>query len=310
MTEGSAERLPEGWRSRIVATNGIDLHVVTAGPDDGPVMVMLHGFPEYWTAWAQVARRFADRWRLILPDQRGFGRSAAPQGVAAYDTKHMVADLAALLDALAPGRKIVLCGHDWGASVAYAFAMRHADRVDRLIIANGVHPVCFQKALLAGGAQTDASQYMNILRAEGIEQRLSENGFARLLSMFEKFSAAPWLDEATRRAYRAAWSGEGRLSAMLNWYRASPMAVPESGTPAKPLPIRDEMREKYRITMPHLLLWGMQDTALLPEARADLAAFCDDLTVQEFDDASHWILHEKPDDVAAAMKGFLGEEAG
>lgn len=293
----------------MIKANGLDLHVMTAGADDAPVMVMLHGFPEYWTAWAQVARHFAADWRVILPDQRGFNRSSAPQGVEAYDTKHMVADLAALLDVLAAGQKIVLCGHDWGASVAYAFAMRHADRVSHLVIANGVHPVCFQKALLAGGAQTDASQYMNVLRAEGSEERLSANGFAKLLSMFEKFSAAPWLDDETRQAYRDAWSGEGVLPAMLNWYRGSPMVVPKSGTPPKPLPITDEMRAKYRIRMPHLLLWGLQDTALLPEARADLGTFCDDLTIKELDDASHWILHEKPQAVATAMRRFLEAKA-
>jgi len=211
----------------------------------------------------------------------------------------------ALVDQVAPTQPIILCGHDWGASVAYAFAMRHAERVSKLVIANGVHPMCFQKALLAGGAQTDASQYMNVLRAEGSEQSLSRDNFRPLLNMFEKFSAAPWLTDDVKGEYRAAWAQEGALPAMLNWYRGSPMVVPETGAPPTPFPITAEMETKYRISMPHLLLWGQQDVALLNEAREDLPIFCDELTVAEVPDASHWILHEKPDWVAGEMKRFL-----
>ncbi|MGI9356728.1 MAG: alpha/beta fold hydrolase, partial [Rhizobiaceae bacterium] len=183
--------------------------------------------------------------------------------------------------------------------------MRHADRVSHLVIANGVHPVCFQRALLAGGAQTDASQYMNVLRAPESDTRLAANGFEKLLNMFERFSSAPWLTGEVKEAYRAAYGQPGALPAMLNWYRGSPMVVPESGSAPKPLPITPEMQEKYRIRMPHLVLWGLDDVALLPEARADLNSFCDDLTVEEIAGTSHWILHEKPDLVAEQIRAFV-----
>ena len=287
--------------------NGQSIHAMIAGAEDAPVMLMLHGFPEYWAAWAQVASHLATDYRIVLPDQRGFNLSSKPQPQEEYETKHLVADMVGLMEELSPDRRFILCGHDWGASVAYALAMRNAERVSHLIIANGVHPMCFQKSLLAGGPQTDASQYMNVLRAEGSEERLRANNFAKLLSMFEKFSAAPWLNEDIRNEYRTAWSITGALSAMLNWYRGSPMVVPPSGTPGKEFTITDAMQEKYRITMPHLLLWGAQDTALLPEAREDLPLFCDDLTVHETDDASHWILHERPEWVAQNIQKFLAE---
>ncbi len=295
------------FQSQIVTANGQKIHTMMAGAEDAPVMLMLHGFPEYWHAWSSVAEQLINDFRLILPDQRGFNLSSKPDGVEAYHTKHLVADMIALMDQIAPGKPFILCGHDWGASVAYALAMRHATRVSHLIIANGVHPICFQKALYAGGAQTDGSQYMNVLSAKGSEERLSRDNFAPLLNMFEKFSAAPWLDEKVRDAYCTAWSKEGALPAMLNWYRGSPMVVPKSGTPAKALHITAQMEAKYRISMPHLLLWGMDDVALLPEARADLGRFCDRLEVQEFGNASHWILHEHPAAVAKAIAGFLSQ---
>ena len=148
--------------------NGQSTHAALAGADDVPVMLMLHGFPEYWAAWADVAEHLAEDFRLVLPDQRGFNRSSKPPRVEDYDAKHLVADMVALIDQVSPDRPVVLCGHDWGASVAYALAMRHPDRVSRLIIANGVHPICFQRALYGDPAQREASQYMRLLRQDGM----------------------------------------------------------------------------------------------------------------------------------------------
>ena len=291
---------------RHVETNGIRLHVAECGPANASVMVMLHGFPECWAAWAPVAERLADRYRCILPDQRGFNLSDKPEGVAAYDTKHMVADLLGLLDALVPGRKVTLCGHDWGASVAYAFAMRHPERLERLVIANGVHPVCFQKAIWEDPDQRAASQYMTTLRAKGSEERLRRDGYQPLMNMFEKFSAAPWLTDEAKATYVEAWDRPGALTAMLNWYRGSPIDVPPDDDPSRDLPTTDAMREKYRIAVPHLLLWGDADTALRPVTHADLPEFCDDLTVMAVDGASHWLLHERADVVAEAIVEFAG----
>ena len=295
--------------------NGQTIHAKIAGPLNAPVMLMLHGFPEYWAAWEQVAKQFTDTYRVVMPDQRGFNFSSKPPEQEAYATKHLVSDMVSLIDIISPNRKIILCGHDWGASVAYAMAMRHPERISHLIIANGVHPMCFQKALYAGGKQTAASQYMNVLRAPESEERLSANNFEKLLGMMQKFSSTPWMSEEIADQYRKTWadkdpygkkvSGQRTLSAMLNWYRGSPMIVPPLDAPAKDFPITDAMLAKFSISMPHLLLWGLDDTALLKEARADLPKFCADLTVHEKQNASHWILHEHPDWVAQHMKAFL-----
>ncbi|MEM9733440.1 MAG: alpha/beta hydrolase [Pseudomonadota bacterium] len=290
--------------SRTISANGQEIHTVFMGKQGAPALLMLHGFPENWRAWASVAERLAGHYRLILPDQRGFNLSSKPEGVEAYHTKHLAADMLALLNALGLSR-VVLCGHDWGASVAYAMAMRHADRFSHLIIANGVHPVCFQKALYEQGAQRQASQYMNVLRAEGAETHMSADNYAKLFRMFEKFSTAPWLDAAKRAEFIEAWSQPGAMTAMLNWYRGSPMDVLDMDAPSKVLEIDDAMREKYRILMPHLLLWGEKDTALLEDARADIGEFCDNVRLETHHNASHWILHEDADLVAERVRGFL-----
>lgn len=303
----AAEDEVGAFTHRTHRVNGMDIHAAHLGPPDAPVLLMLHGFPEYWAAWADVARspvgRLAETHHCILPDQRGYGHSSKPPAVEDYDTRHLAADMAALIDTVSPDRPVALAGHDWGASVAYALAFRQPERVSRLVIANGVHPMTFQRALFADGPQRAASQYIHILRDPASDARLSEDGHRRTFNMLERFSAAPWLTAARRAAYAAAW--EGALPTMLHWYRASPLTVPRPGDPAQPMSFTAQMRERYRVAMPHLVVWGTADTALLPEAREGLEEFCDDLGVREIDGASHWLLHERPDAVAGAMRDFL-----
>ncbi len=287
------------------ACNEQSIHTALAGPDDAPVVLMLHGFPEYWAAWADVAAQMADDFRLVLPDQRGFNRSSNPPRVEDYDAKHLVADMVALLGHVSPDRPVILCGHDWGASVAYALAMRQPDRVSHLVIANGVHPVCFQNALYGDPAQREASQYMRLLRQPDVADHMAADGFARTFRMFEKFSSAPWLNAEKRMAYRDAWGHDHAMRTMLHWYSSSPIVVPDMEADYKRLPITQEMRAKYAISVPHLLIWGMDDTALLPSARADLAEFAPDLSVVELEDASHWLLHERSADTAKIIRAFL-----
>jgi epoxide hydrolase 4 len=185
-----------------------------AGDPAAPLIICLHGFPEYWAAWRQVMERLADDFRVVAPDQRGYNRSSRPHAVDAYRGKHLVADIASLTDRLSPDRPFVLAGHDWGASVAYAFAFRHPERLSHLVIANGVHPVCFQRAILEDPAQREASQYINLLRSERAEALLSADGFRRLTGMIEKFSTADFMAASPeqRRRLQATGSHGGGLN--------------------------------------------------------------------------------------------------
>lgn len=283
----------------------VSLNVATTGPRDAPLVICLHGFPEYWAAWAGVMAGLADDFFVAAPDQRGFNLSSKPEGVERYRVKHMVADLASLADRLSPDRPFVLAGHDWGASVAYAYAMAYPGRVSHLVIANGVHPVCFQRALLEDEAQRQASQYINRLRADDAEALLSEDGFRRLVRMVEGFSAADFFDDAMKAAYLEAWRQPGALTGMLNWYRASPLVVPAPGDTPGHAMILDMAEADFAVPMPHLVLWGEADQALLPVCLEGLGRFAPRLTVQRIPGASHWVLHEKPDEVAAAIRNFV-----
>ena len=283
----------------------VTLNVAVAGPSDAPLIICLHGFPEYWAAWREVMNELDEDFLMVAPDQRGFNLSSKPEGSDAYRTRHMVADLAELADRLSPGKPFILAGHDWGASVAYAYAMTRSERVSHLIIANGVHPYCFQKAIFEDPEQRAASQYMNRLRADDAEQLMSEDNFRRLARMIEGFSAANTFDHDIRQGCVDAWSQPGALTGMLNWYRASPIIIPEVGaSPAGPS-VLDMPSENFVVRMPHLVVWGLQDQALRPSCLAGLEAFAPDLTVVRVDDAGHWILHEQPVKVADAIRGFV-----
>jgi pimeloyl-ACP methyl ester carboxylesterase len=283
----------------------VAINVAVAGDPSRPLLICLHGFPEYWAAWREVMEELESEFFLIAPDQRGFNLSSKPHGVPNYRTGCMVGDLASLGDRYSPDRPFILAGHDWGASVAYAYAMSHPDRVSHLVIANGVHPVCFQKAIFEDEEQRKASQYINRLRAGDAEELLAEDGFRRLTRMVEGFSAAPFFDDEMKAAYLVAWSRRGALTAMLNWYRASPIAVPETGASAAGASLLDVPAEKFRVAMPHLVLWGEEDQALRPSCLEGLDRFASDFAIETIPGASHWILHEKPHEVAAAIRRFV-----
>ncbi|GIX12225.1 MAG: alpha/beta hydrolase [Paracoccaceae bacterium] len=288
--------------SRFVTIAGERFHIRLAGPEGAPPVLLLHGFPEYSGAWEEVAARLAPRLRVIAPDQRGYGRSPAPPEVAAYALRRLVADMAGLIARI--GAPVTVVGHDWGASVAYGLAIFRPELVARLVILNGVHPIPFQRALAAGGAQTRASQYILKLREEGIEARLAADGFARLLRAFSAQMDMGWLTPGRLARYRAEWARPGRLTGMLNWYRASPLVVPPPGRALADPPRLDPAA--LRVRVPHLLIWGREDTALLPEATEGLEALCDDLTRITLPGCDHWLHHQKPDEVARLIAEFAG----
>lgn len=290
----------------------IDLGAVTLrcaayGNPSKPLLLCLHGFPEFWIGWREVMQLLAGEYRLVAPDLRGYNLSSKPAGVDAYRIKHVVADIAGLADRLSPGKPFVLCGHDWGAAAAYAFAFQHPARLTHLVIANGAHPVCFQRSIFDDPDQRRASQYINALRRPESDFWLAENDFAKTLNMLEGFSATDWMTPDLRAEYRAAWAQPGAMSAMVNWYRASPVVVPASKEPAGSSMILDLPDEAVTVRVPHLLLWGEADAALRPSLVSGLARYAPILSVKRVEGAGHWILHEKPNEVANAIRDFLGE---
>ncbi len=281
--------------------NGQKFFARTWGDPSLPPLLMLHGFPEYSGAWAELAMELQDHFYCVAPDQRGYGQSYCPEGIENYRTGVLASDMAALIDEL--GAPFTVMGHDWGASVAYGLAMFFPDLVSGLIIANGVHPVPFQRAMAAGGAQSAASQYINVLREDGSEGRFAADDFNKLMQLFSANMDLSWLTPDKLVEYKAEWSRPGRLHAMINWYRASPLMVADPGKPLD-LPAMDPAR--LQVHCPHLLIWGMGDTALLPETREGLGEFAADLTVHEIEGADHWVLHQRPSEVAGVVRGWCG----
>jgi pimeloyl-ACP methyl ester carboxylesterase len=281
------------------------LHVATAGDRGKPLILFLHGFPEYWAAWAGVMEELAGDFFLAAPDQRGFNLSFRPEGEEAYRARLLVSDVAALADRLSPGKPFVLAGHDWGASVAYAYAFAHPARVSHLVIANGTHPVCFQRAILEDEGQRAASQYFHTLRAPGAAARMAENDFARTMKMLAGFSRTDWLTPERAAGYRAAWARPGAMEAMLHWYKSSPILVPRPGENVDDAPLLSVPTERVTVSMPHLVIWGEADEALRPACLDGLDRFAPHLTVKRVAGAGHWILHEKPAEVAGAIAAFV-----
>ena len=162
-------------------------------------------------------------------------------------------------------------------------------------------------ALIEDPEQRDSSQYFHILRSPDAGQRMSEDGFRRTFSMFEKFSATPWLDDDRRAMYRRAWSMPGRLNAMLNWYRASPIIVPRPGEPVPPTPLKDAPPERFTVEAPHLLIWGQGDVALRASSTEGLERFAPLLRRVAIPQGDHWVIHTHGKQIAAEMAAFISE---
>src|SRR3954468_3001864 len=197
---------------RISLPTGVRVTVNTGGPADAEPIVFLHGFPESHRTWRGVAPDLARDFRVIAPDQRGFGASDKPEGVEAYKTDRIVEDLIALADTLGLGR-FTLVGHDWGGAVAWLAALRHPDRLSRLVIVNAPHPLVFQKSLFEDEAQRAASQYINAFRNPIMEQGIQVMGL-------NPFSPKPsgshadisLLSDEERQAYLDDWGRPGALT--------------------------------------------------------------------------------------------------
>jgi pimeloyl-ACP methyl ester carboxylesterase len=289
---------------RIPLSTEVTLNVALAGPANAAPVVLLHGFPESHRTWREIEPRLCDRFRLIMPDQRGFAGSDKPGNVDAYKTKVLVDDLFALAEALGLER-FSLVGHDWGGAVAWAAAMRGDARLERLAIVNSPHPVIFQKSLIEDSDQRAASQYINAFRTSGIEAYIESEGFEWFFEKtFGDHVDLALISEAEKRQYIAGWSQPGALSAMLNWYRASPLIVPPPGI-AVPLP-DVLLRFPAKIRLPTLVIWGMRDTALLPVQLEGLEDLVEDVTIVRIPDAGHFVPWERPEPVAEALQSFLG----
>lgn len=291
---------------RLQLKTGVTLNVALAGDPGKPPVIMLHGFPESHRTWRELAPRLCNDFFLVMPDQRGFAASDQPQEVSAYKSDRVVDDIFALANALSLDR-FALVGHDWGGAISWAAALRGDPRLERLAIINAPHPVVFQKSLIESAEQRAASQYMNFFKLPGAAKLIEKMGYEAFFekTFGENVDLAKF-PEAEKQQYIAEWSQPGTMKAMLNWYRASKLIIPP---PAVTIPLPDWILAAFpSVKVPTLVIWAMNDTALLPLQLDGLDRLVDDLAIVRVPGAGHFVPWQAPEPVAAALRPFLAAE--
>lgn len=268
-----------------VETNGVRLHVVQAGPADGPLLILLHGFPEFWYGWRhQIATLAEAGFWVWAPDQRGYNLSDKPTRIAAYRIDTLAADVVGLIDA-AHRQKAIVVGHDWGAAVAWWTAIIYPERIERLVILNVPHPVVMQRFARRNLGQMLRSWYIGFFQLPWLPEAMCRFGdWVMLVRTLRNSSLPGAFSESDFRQYRAAWAQPGAFTAMINWYRAALQ---------KPL----MRRPSIRITVPTLLVWGARDQFLKQDMAQLSIDLCDNGRIVFFENATHWVQHEEAERV-------------
>jgi len=284
------------FQHKYIGTNGVTLHMVQAGPEDGPLLILLHGFPEFWYGWRlQIPFLARAGYRVWAPDQRGYHLSQKPRGIAAYNLDELAADVLGLIDA-ANQEKAIVVGHDWGGAVAWWLANKHPERLEKLIVLNAPHHAAMKRYLDHNLNQWLRSLYILFFQLPWLpEMALRAANWRALARLMQASSRPATFSQADRDAYRRAWSQPGALTGMLNWYRAIRQ-------------VRPQRLPGPRITVPTLLIWGARDVAMSRELAPLSIELCDDGRLVVIEEASHWLQHEEPDRVNRLVQGFFKQD--
>lgn len=277
-----------------VPSTGLTLNLAEAGPEDGPLALLLHGFPEFWYGWRHQIEPLAEAgYRVVAPDLRGYNLSDKPRKTADYHLDTLTDDVLGLLDALGRDRAEIVVGHDWGAIVAWWAITRAPERFARAAFLNGPHPALILRELRENGRQRLRSWYAFALQVPWIpEWFLGRKNGDYLARGLTKTSRPGTFSEADLAFYRDAWAKPGAIRGMISWYRAA-------------MRHRPEMPAELRILVPTLILWGRRDKFISPNlARASYAA-CKDAELVWIDAATHWVQHEEPAEVNRRLLDFL-----
>jgi pimeloyl-ACP methyl ester carboxylesterase len=276
---------------------GVRLHYVEAGR--GPLVVLLHGFPEFWYCWRhQIPALAAAGYRVVAPDMRGYNLSDKPRGLANYRMNALAGDVDALIHACGEKRALAVVGHDWGGAVAYHAAMRHPQAMEKLVILNAPHPRRFLRALRTL-RQLRRSWYMFSFQLPALPERaIARNDFALIRRLFRKQPVRPmaYTDADIDRMVEAL-KQPGALTASLDYYRAAfrrpPFRIGRPGAGFTP------------IECPTLVIWGDRDAALEKELAAPDPKWVPNARVERLD-ASHWVMADAPERVNQLLIEFLG----
>lgn len=274
-------------QDRYAANGAVKIHYVVEG--EGPLVVLLHGFPDYWATWKPLmAELNRAGWRTAALDLRGYNLSDKPDGVAAYAMPNLIGDVAAVI-AAEGAKDAVVIGHDWGAAIAWQVAMNRPDLVNRLVILSVPHPAGFAREMATNAEQQKNSQYARNFQQPGFEKTLTAEGLAG------------WVKDAAEKPGYVEAFKRSDFAAMLNYYRANYPSGTGAATAAPP-----SMATAARIKAPTLVIHGMKDTALNAAGHAGTWDHVDaDTTIVMFPQAAHFVQHDAKDQVNRTVKDWL-----
>lgn len=277
------------WQHEYITTNGIRLHYVTQG--EGPLMLMLHGFPEFWYSWRHLIPEFAKDYKVVALDLRGYNESDKPQQQSAYVMSEFVKDVEGVIKGLGYDR-CVLVGHDWGGAIAWNFAYAYPEMLERLIVLNMPHPAKFADGLRTP-QQLLRSSYAFFFQLPVLPELLIQSSdYGAIESAFKGMAVnKSAITQADIEAYKDAASRRGALTAMLNYYRN---AFPSM-----------TLRDWSVLQVPTLMIWGEEDTALGKELTYGTEKYVRDFQIRYIPNCSHWVQQEQPELVNRYMREFL-----
>ncbi len=284
---------------RNLQVNGINLHLVESGPADGELVILLHGFPEFWYGWRNQIDGLAEMgFHVVVPDQRGYNLSDKPAAVADYRVDHLAADVIGLMDAFGQEQACV-AGHDWGAAVAWETALEQPGRVKKLAILNVPHPDVMRRFLTTSPRQFFMSWYIFFFQIPWLpEWVLGKHGCANLIRMLRSSGRSGTFNKEDLQNYVNAWQQPGALTAMVNWYRA---AFQMGGL----TPLSKGIPRSRQVFPPTLIIWGKQDIALSSAMAESSLKFCAQGRLVFYEDASHWVQHDKARAVTRDLVSFF-----
>ena len=268
--------------------DGVRIHFVRAG--QGPLVVMLHGFPDYWYTWRHQIEALSEDHTVVAMDLRGYNKSDQPEGVAAYAMQELIGDVVAVIRAQGRDRATIV-GHDWGAAIAWQFAMFVPDMTERLVILSVPHPSGFLREMASNAEQQENSQYARNFQEEGAHESLTAEGLAAWVT-----------DEGARARYVEAFR-RSSFEGMLHYYKAN---YPRSGGASGAAGVPAIPTSWPKISCPVLVLHGRQDQALNARGHSNTWEAVDgEMTLVMFPDAGHFLQQEQPERVSRILRDWL-----
>ena len=300
-------------KSHYIDIEGVNIHYVSAEPcanentNTVATLVFLHGFPEYWQAWQHQLNYFSNNYRVIAPDLPGYNLSDKPNDVNFYQVPHLIAFISKFIAAVSQNQKVFLVAHDWGGAIAWPLAAFYPQYIDKLVILNAAHPSTFTREMINNPLQRSKSDYIHQLIDLNAIDLLQQHNYQYLCEKMTFSDGSSVLNDNTKTLYINAWQQTGVINGMLQYYRAMPQLASknEINSNEQVKQVTEMKIPNIRVHVPTLILWGEQDEAFVVENLDDLEQYVPNCTIKRFQDASHWLMHEKSTEINHAIEGFI-----